>query len=525
MSRTMHSSRTRWLTVLLCVASSLCAAETLDDLPLQKDYQAARESSFDRSGGNYDMRAVAPGQTLVVADLKGPGCITHIWFTQMYPAHGALRKLALRIYFDGAATPCVQAPLGDFFGLGHAATYSYASEAQAVGTQGGLNSFWKMPFARSARVTVTNEGRQPCPALYYYVDYRKFDKPQPGAACFHAVYRQAMPCEVGKPYTIMDATGRGHYVGCNLSVEQNAEGWWGEGDDLFFIDGETTPSMWGTGSEDYFAGAWCFGTEYSFPYLGMPLRARPNADGGLDRCGPELKLEKSPEWLWPQAWRKGDLWNVYRYHVQDPVPFRKSLRLAIEHGADKNERTDSYSSVAYWYQDEPHVPPPDMPPASERMPHYLRLQDRGNGLYEGEDFVDETTATGGRVTEAGMGFWGNLCSRQAALEWNPGGKGESLSLPLASGPTGWEAIEVAFLCTKRSGIFQPILDGQAVGGPIDLLQDAVIPAVRKQTLKCGVPPGGPHVLTFECKGANPKAEGLQLAIDTVRLVAPTAGVK
>ncbi|MEI7635437.1 MAG: glycoside hydrolase family 172 protein [bacterium] len=510
-----------WLALALAAAAApLCKAETLDDLPLYKDYHAARESSYDRSGGNFDMRPVAPGETLVLADLKGPGCITHIWFTQMYPARGGLRKLVLRMYFDGAPTPCVQAPMGDFFGLGHADAYSYASEALAVGTQGGLNSFWKMPFAQSARITVTNEGQQRCGALYYYVDYRKYDKPPAAAGCFHAVYRQAMPCEAGKPYTILEATGRGHYAGCNLSVEQNADGWWGEGDDLFFIDGETTPSMWGTGSEDYFAGAWCFGKEYAFPYLGMPLRGRPNADGGLDRCGPEVNFEKALEWHWPQAWRKGDLWNVYRYHIQDPVPFRKSLRLAIEHGAENNERADSYSSVAYWYQSEPHAPPPPLPPAAERMPHHLRLQDRGNGLFEGEDFVDETTSTGGPVTEAGMSFWGKLCSRQAALEWNAERDDATLSLPLRVSGGGNRGIEVAFLCTQRSGIFQASLEGKPIGKTFDLFQAGPFPAIRKQDFECANLTTGTYTLIFGCKGKNPMAEARHMAIDTIQIQHP-----
>ena len=155
----------------------------------------------------------------------------------------------LRIYFDDLPEPCVEAPLGDFFGLGHAQTYAYASQPLAVGTHSGLNSYWPMPFAAKARLVVANEGAQDCNALYFQIDYRTLDQPLPDGLHFFAAYRQAFPPLKEKPYQILQTDGgQGHFAGCNLSVEQQDEGWWGEGDVAMFIDGEAKPSIAGTGS-------------------------------------------------------------------------------------------------------------------------------------------------------------------------------------------------------------------------------------------------------------------------------------
>lgn len=513
-------SRSALRAIWIVTAAMLAAtafADSLDQLPKHKRFSVGRESSFNPQGNNYDWRPIAPGESLTVADIKGPGCVTHIWFTYMYPARGGLRKLVLRAWFDGARTPCVEAPLGDFFGLGNAISYSYASEPLAVGTHDGLNSFWRMPFARRARFTVTNEGKQPCKALYYYIDYQRYDKPQPDTACFHAQYRQAMPCEPGKPYTILEAKGHGHFVGCNLSVEQNEEGWWGEGDDKFYIDGGTTPTLWGTGSEDYFSGAWCFGTEYAFSWLGMPFRGRENSNVGFDRCTPWLPEDKQTEWRWPVAWRKGDLWNVYRYHIQDPVPFRKSLRMEIEHGHVNNEQKNSYSSVAYWYQDEPHAQQPALAPALERMPHFLRLHERAPGFFEAEDFVDEAITTSSRVTDVGMGFWGKLCSRQSILEWKPEKTSEALTLRVPVSRAGEYELELAMLHSTSGVRCDCILDGRQPAHTMDTYDSSRFPSIAKESLGKMELADGIHELTFIYAGSDKKAESRQLGIDTIFL--------
>ena len=159
-----------------------------------------------------------------------------------------------------------------------------------------------MPFAKRARITVTNESDKAVGAFYYYVDWRKFDGPQPEAGYFHAQYRQAFPCEDGKPYLILETSGsQGHFAGVSLTIHTQVAGWWGEGDDIFTIDGETTPSLWGTGSEDYFCGAWCYGDTFYRDNFGLPLRKKMNHDAD-------------------------NVWNVYRLHLESPIAFRQSLR-------------------------------------------------------------------------------------------------------------------------------------------------------------------------------------------------------
>src|SRR5208282_92434 len=250
-------------------------------------------------------------------------------------------KLVLRMYWDDESTPSVETPLGDFFGLGLGEYFTYQSLPLAVSSVKALNSFFPMPFQKGAKITVTNEGTQQVGACYFNIEYRTYAHPLPADTLyFHAQYRQAAPNHGwtnqwqsngepfvnGKPnltgdgnYVWLEATGRGHYVGETMSVLQNQDGWWGEGDDMFFVDGETTPSINGTGSEDYFLGAWDFGGHaFSYDLFGAP------------RVGEE---------------HVGGRWSLYRFHLDSPIPFTKSFRATIEHG-DANHRSDNYFSVA-----------------------------------------------------------------------------------------------------------------------------------------------------------------------------------
>lgn len=359
------------------------AASAMGKLAELKDYKAARQSSYDPSGGNKDGRQDWPieiGETRTMAEISGAGAITHIWVTiaSRDPKH--LRNLVLRMYWDGEESPSVESPIGDFFGLGHALYYQYASLPIQIGTSNGLNCFWRMPFGKGAKITVTNEGTQPCRAFYYYVDYQVFDSLPDHVARFHAQYVQSFPCPPGENYTILDAKGRGHYVGTNLSIKQNADEWWGEGDDMIYVDGETDPTFKGTGSEDYFCGAWCYGPAFSNPYFGCPLRG-------------EHKMNS--------------LWNVYRYHIEDPIPFEKSIRVTIEHG-HANDRRDDFASVAYWYQTEPHAPFPPLPKAEERLTVPVDVYHEP-GAEEAEDVLSHWQ--GGDVSRQDMsafGAWSNF---------------------------------------------------------------------------------------------------------------------
>ena len=323
----------------------------LSSIPVLKDYQTMRSSSQDRMG-NADFKIIGAGETLVIADLQGPGEITHIWVTISSEDPKHLRNIAMRVYYDGNDFPSVESPIGDFFGLGHGAYYYYGSAVQSIGTDNAMNSFWPMPFQKSARIEATNESTIPVKAFYYYVDWRLFRAMPPNMGYFHAQYRQEFPCQTGKNYCFLETSGGvGHFMGVNLSVHTQVSGWWGEGDDIFTIDGEQIPSIWGTGSEDYFCGAWCYGNTFYYPFFGMPYRKNLNQS-------------------------QNNYWNVYRYHIENPIAFSKSLKAEIEHGAlgfdntRKGGRNNDYSSVAYWYMEKPVRLVGSLPPAGERSPVY-----------------------------------------------------------------------------------------------------------------------------------------------------------
>ena len=509
--------------LLMTLSARTAQAQNLNDLLRLQNYTAHRASSADPSGGNLDMRRVEAGHTLTLAELRGPGVISHIWFTFMYPSRSALRKLVLRIYFDDLPEPCVEAPLGDFFGLGHAQTYAYASLPLAVGTHGGLNCYWPMPFAGNARLTVTNEGAQHCLALYYQIDYRKLDAPPSEGLHFHARYRQAFPCEKGTPYVILQTDGGpGHFVGCNLSVEQQDESWWGEGDVRVSVDGEAKPSIAGTGSEDDFGGAWCYSHEFSYPQFGTPLRGRFNRPGVLERCTPDLRGNDLAPWRWPQAWKPGDLWNVYRYHLVDPVPFRKGILVNIEHGWQNNERADWYSSVAYWYQAGEPSSRVDLAPVKERIPRYLRPHDSGDGQWEAENLVDTAKASGGQVQEAGMEFWGDLFSGQYALQWEAGKSDDALILPFSVSEAGRRRVTLRLSRTEGGGRFRFAVDSMPATEGINLYQPPPFPGLFETVIADADLEAGDHTLTCINMDPEERSKGRRLLLDWLRADKPTS---
>jgi hypothetical protein len=347
--------------------------DQLTALARTHDYVQHRSSSYDRSGGNADARPIDPGATLSLLDESGPGVLTHIWFTIASPDERHLKQLVLRIYWDSESTPSVETPVGDFFGLGLGDYYLYQSMPLSVGADKALNSFFVMPYQKHVRITVTNDGTAKVDSFYFNIDYRSCSKPLPSDTLyFHAQYRQATPAHGwtndwstngdskvnDRPnlsgednYVWLDARGQGHFVGVAMSILQNQEGWWGEGDDMFFIDGEPRPSINGTGSEDYFLGAWGFGS-HSFAYglYGAPVKGSEHA---------------------------GSRTSVYRFHLDSPIPFTKSLRATIEHG-HANHRSDNFFSVAYWYQAEPHGTFPTLPPVNDRIPRLFPTGGPGN---------------------------------------------------------------------------------------------------------------------------------------------------
>jgi hypothetical protein len=355
----------------LGAAGSVAAAQTPSADPLEelfapsrlRNYKTRRSSSWDRTGANADALPIEPGQTATLLNITGAGVVTHLWFAVNSPDPMHLKNLVLRAWWDGESTPSIEAPLGDFFGLGFGEYFVYQSALLAVAPVKALNAYFKMPFASAVHIAVTNEGTQRTNGLYYHIDYVTLPSLPADLGRFHAQYRQAAPCKGwtnnwtsnyeprinnhsnldGKEnYVFLDAKGRGHFVGVTQSVLQNQSGWFGEGDDMIFIDGDTVPTINGTGTEDYYNGAWDFGLE-AFANLrqGAPYVVDPERIGGR--------------------------YCLYRWHIESPIAFDKSIRITMEHG-HANHRSDNFYSVAYWYQTEPHAPFPVLPEAKLRIP-------------------------------------------------------------------------------------------------------------------------------------------------------------
>lgn len=369
-----------------------------------RSVRTRRFSSFDRTGGNDDRLHIHPGETITIAETGGAGVVTHIWVTIDCKSPHYLRKIVLRAYWDGEDTPSIECPIGDFFGMGHAQTRNFVSLPLQMSPQDGkaFNCYFPMPFGNGMRFTITSECEHDV-LFYYYIDYEAHQEFEEGLGRFHAQWRRSIPegrsdeeidneefqfagvnTDGAGNYTILSATGHGHYVGCLYSVYNLRRSkdwdWYGEGDDMIFVDGEPgitvpdghrqrqiasepehpeipsrpessagandawPPTLHGTGTEDYFNTAWCPTQEYSAPYHGII------AGGG-------------PNWTEPVT--------LYRFHIEDPVVFNETIRVTIEHG-HANRRSDEITSVAFWYQAEPHAPFPHFPSVEERLPSFRR---------------------------------------------------------------------------------------------------------------------------------------------------------
>jgi len=482
--------------LLLFTAVALCTpvamSQSLGGNPLSglerlKTFESMRASSSDRNwrNGNGDARPIAPGGTLTVAELEGPGIITHIWVTIAHSAPFYSSLLTLRMYWAGESHPSVETPIGDFFGIGNGMDQSFTSIPIRVTSEGrARNCYWPMPFRKSARITVTNESDQPCHAFFYYIDWQKHPKLSDDTAYFHAMYRQEYPCVMGQNFLLADIEGRGHYVGTIQSVYHTSPGWYGEGDDFFFIDGEKEPRLRGTGTEDYFCNAWGF-QEQSGPFYGTPV--------------------------W-EGYDTGDRCTAYRFHLQDPVVFTKSLRAEIEHKGSQHfpdgtvsgfiERDDLMSSVALWYQAEPHKAWPALPPGKDRLPF------REEALLKGWQAVETAKHSDHPLEVQSLG--GVIDGKQ--LWFKP------------SDPKGW--VEVAFTVDSPKtveligklihswdyGTYRVALDGKEIGRH-DLYNANVTPTPHRwgvHELKAGS-----HTLRFECVGKSAGSEGYLLGFGSL----------
>ncbi len=412
-----------------------------------RDARSGRSSSWDQTGRNQDYWIIPPGESMVLADLEGPGCITHLWMTQFCrrvigpgvvdpvvgsyedpvfeipPGMGGTwetvdpfyyRKVLLKIYWDDQDHPGVLAPLGDFFGIGHSIPGNFAAlpitvssgpaDRYTFGGNAALNCYFPMPFNQRARVVVENQNDVPY-GQYFYVDYELYRAPLgDDVAYFHAHWRRENPCAgwgpqlpVNSPetnipnldgrqnYLVLETTGRGHYVGCNLAVAWRHGSWWGEGDDMIFVDDDTwPPSLHGTGSEDYFNQAW-----------GMQANAYP-------MNGSALHESVIPGYQ-----------TSYRFHLADPVHFGQRIRVTIEHG-HANHLADDWSSTAYWYQTLPS-PVREVPPVAERLPVLLAAAPRRAPGVPAAPAVARTAQMRLNLAQAEAAFRRHLEQRNADL--------------------------------------------------------------------------------------------------------------
>ncbi|MHA4845353.1 glycoside hydrolase family 172 protein [Flavitalea antarctica] len=292
---------------------------------------------------------IEPGKTFTLAEIDGSGAIQHIWMTPT----GNWKYSILRFYWDDEKEPSVEVPVGDFFGMGWNEFAPLNSMAVTVNPGSAFNCYWTMPFRKKCRITMENVGAERM-TLYYQVDYTLTQVPE-DAAYFHAQYRRSNPTK-GAIHTLVDGIkGKGHYVGTYIAWGVNNNGWWGEGEIKFFMDGDDKfPTIIGTGTEDYFCGSYNFENkktrqyqEFSTAYAGLHQVIRP--DG-----------------LYTSQQRFG----MYRWHIMDPVRFNNGLKITIQDlgwrsGGRYLPQQSDISSVVYWYQAEPHGTFQKLPSAND----------------------------------------------------------------------------------------------------------------------------------------------------------------
>lgn len=280
--------------------------------------------------------ALDAGETATLMDHDGPGVIRHIWVTLSADYY---RNVIVRIYWDGQDEPSVECPIGDLFCCSWNARQKILAQPVNVNPDGGMNMYFPMPFHEHVRITVENDAPSNLSHFFYTIDYT-LEPVEPDALYFHAQWRRTNPLPYKESYCMIDGVeGQGQYVGAFMAWQQNNDGWWGEGEIKMYIDGDEYPTICGTGTEDYFGGAWCFGEDYSAPYLGYQ---KVSGEGAGARM------------------------TMYRFHVLDPVFFKEDLRVTMQAlGWRSKERylplQDDIASVVYWYQTLPHAPFPEPP--------------------------------------------------------------------------------------------------------------------------------------------------------------------
>jgi hypothetical protein len=322
-------------------------------VPKLGDPEQPHANLFAHLGRGWKTRpflTLKSGKTATLADVEGSGTIQHIWIVS-----DEARSCVIRFYWDNETTPSIEAPLTDFFAVGHG-KYATVNSLPVVvnvaptGAASALNCFWPMPFRKHARITLTNDAKADIDLFTYQITYAETAVPE-NAGYFHAQYRRKNTAKQN-PYVILDGVrGKGQYVGTFLAWSQLSSDWFGEGEIKFYMDGDKEfPTICGTGTEDYFLSSYGFSRMYSTPFVGVTL-----ADGAGN----------------PPRFQAGVKWSMYRWHVMDPIRFGRDLRVTIQalgwQAGKVVKKSDDIASVAYWYQDEPHAVFPALPSVEERV--------------------------------------------------------------------------------------------------------------------------------------------------------------
>ncbi len=512
----MNVSRLKWaliLWVLAGVSLGVAEASSLGDLARPMDGRSMRESSTHRIGAdgkfdplgkpdpnsNWDNKNVAPAETKVLMDREGPGVITHIWITFLGPEPHSWAKqgsanhqeMLLRMYWDGDERPAVEAPVGDFFASAFGKRSEVISLPVILEDADSYNCFWHMPFRKHARMEIVNQSEKPISLLYYNIDWIKKESLPENTPYFYAQYRQEYPVEQGKDYLILDTKGKGHVVGTVLSVRTRSPSWFGEGDEKIYIDGEKEASIWGTGTEDYFLSAWGLKMT-STPYFGVPYFDQWGIVGGHT--------------------------SAYRWHVQDPFVFNKSIRVTIEHfgwmSPDENpefrshswiERQDDYSSVAFWYQT-------GKPTFSARAPHAKeRSLPNLDSIIWARDFTEDKHHGAGEAVTQKLGFY-----QREQLLYKPQQQDNAwVEIPFEVKKKEPKRLLLVLTQSYDFGRYQASLNGVTLGRAIDLYSGDT--GSREVHLLDFWPDPGEYRLRLECVGKNPLSRGYYLGIESARL--------
>lgn len=489
-----------------------------------RDARTARASSWDRSGGNQDWITIKPGQTMLLADIVSAGCIKHFYWTYIIEKEEVrrwlFRDVILRMYWDDEQTPSVESPIGDFFGVSNGVPRSIKSLDLVVNPGGlgsatsvGLNCYFPMAFSKRARIEIAYDGdaRQKPLGIWYHIDYETYPTVPAwleSAARFHAQFRRSRPPKDNAAkgtnktgttnYVILEARGQGHLAGYVLGVDNVAGAWWGEGDDMVFIDGEQwPPSFHGTGTEEIFGGGACPSVEYSGPYTGFHLVE--NRDG--------------EQWYGKNA--------MYRLFGRDPIRFKESIRVTIEHG-HANDMPNDYSSVAYWYQKEPHAPFPPLPSSADRRPitEYPTVPSDCADAIEAEKLFKTARSSDKPLSVAShAGKW----SGGRWLWYQASSPGDFFSIEIPVKEAGKYAVKMTLLKATDFGVFQFRVDGKPVGKPFDAYNgtggEGATHVVKAEKVPFGEIEltAGTHTFEFRVIGKNKAATAHFVGVDYLLL--------